>query len=239
MVSVMKKFLAFVGYNLMRPWLHLYAFDTPLSLYRKSEIIKSYEMFKEHFAGAMIFDNPNDFRNWVIDSYASNLGASSEKFLNLEFGVYKARTTNLFANRLKTVDGLLYGFDSFEGLEDDWVGSINGPKGTFSLNGSLPKVEKNVRLIKGLVQDTLGSFLSREPGTIGFVHLDLDTYDSTKFVLMSIKPRLQSGSVIIFDELYGYPGFENHELKALKEVLSDVDYRYLSFSTTQAAIQIV
>ncbi len=47
--------------------------------------------------------------------------------LILEFGVYKGETINFIASKLR--DKVIYGFDSFEGLPEDWRSGF--PKGTF------------------------------------------------------------------------------------------------------------
>jgi hypothetical protein len=61
----------------------------------------------------------------------------------LEFGVWKARSTNFFARHLSPE--IIYGVDSFEGLKEDWRG-WGFAKGDLSLGGQLPKVLPNVNL---------------------------------------------------------------------------------------------
>lgn len=71
--------------------------------------------------------------------------------------------------------------------------------------------------------------------------MDIDTYESTKFVLEKIKPYLVKNSIIIFDELYNFIGWEYGEYKALKEVFSDQEYKFLAFTTNnhKAVIKIL
>ena len=69
----------------------------------------------------------------------------------LEFGVYRGGTINLLADKFK--NQTLYGFDSFEGLPEDWNMNDHPEKGyiekeRFALD-SLPEVLNNVELIKG------------------------------------------------------------------------------------------
>ena len=59
--------------------------------------------------------------------------------------------------------------------------------------------------------------------------MDLDTYESTKFVLNMLKPYLKSNSIILFDQLYNYPGWKEGEFKALTEVFKEAEYKYLAF----------
>jgi hypothetical protein len=162
--------------------------------------------------------------------------------LILEFGVYKGSSIRRFAKLLKAHNDprTIVGFDSFEGLEEDWTGQVGGHKSKFSTGGKLPEVPANVRLIKGWVQDTVPDFLASVPQEpLAFVHCDLDTYSPTKFVLEQIKSRCVSGTVILFDELYGYPNWRHHEYRALTEVFADDEYEYFAFSELQAAIRIL
>ena len=59
--------------------------------------------------------------------------------------------------------------------------------------------------------------------------MDLDTYESTKFVLMELKKYLSKNSIIIFDQLYNYPGWKEGEFKALTEVFQENEYDYIAF----------
>lgn len=49
--------------------------------------------------------------------------------LNLEFDVFKGESANFFSKYVET----LYVFDSFNGLNEDWVGEVNRPASHFSL----------------------------------------------------------------------------------------------------------
>ena len=71
--------------------------------------------------------------------------------------------------------------------------------------------------------------------------MDVDTYESSKFILEKIKPFLIKGAIILFDEVYNFEGWDVGEYKALTEVFEDKDYQFISFSkdTSQAAIKIL
>ena len=58
----------------------------------------------------------------------------------------------------------------------------------------------------------------------------MDTYPSTKYALERLKPFLNKDAIIIFDELYNVPGWENGEYKALKEVYKDDEYIFKAFN---------
>lgn len=122
------------------------------------------------------------------------------KGLILEFGVYKGRTLKVIA---KTVNRKVYGFDSFEGLSEDW--GTRWIKGTFALPNVPDLTKYNIKLISGYFQDTLENFLKNHTETVDFLHMDADLYESTAYVLQTLKDRIVCGTVIAFDEI------QNHE----------------------------
>jgi hypothetical protein len=208
---------------------HLIAYNK----YEIEEMEKCYQHFKKYFPAAIFLE-----KNIQEYSIKKAKGCDVEDSgLYIEFGVFKGTTINILSKFVKKI----YGFDSFEGLKDDWNGFQNHPKGTFDLKKKLPKLNKNVTTVVGWVQDTLEPFLKESDQKIIFVHLDLDTFESTKFVLLKIKPRLVKGSVILFDQLYNYPGWRGGEYKAMTEVFNENEYRFLMFSKIgeQAAIEIL
>lgn len=130
----------------------------------------------------------------------------------LEFGAYSGKTINYISQYTKDK---VYAFDSFEGLPETWRRGY--PKGTFDMKGRLPAVKDNVVLVKGWFKDTLPIFLPALRQKVTFVHMDCDLYSSSKLVLDEIFPYLDEECIIVFDELVNYPGYENGELRALKE----------------------
>ena len=113
------------------------------------------------------------------------------------------------------------------------------PIGTFDLKGEKPKVYKNVKLIDGWVEETLGNFISNNNKKVAFLHLDLDTYKSTSFVLKTLKNNFDKGTVILFDEFYGFPNWEKYEYKAFKEEIDDSKFKYIAFGSRQACVKII
>jgi hypothetical protein len=71
--------------------------------------------------------------------------------------------------------------------------------------------------------------------------MDMDTYETTKFILTNIKPYISKNCIILFDEFYNFPGWDVGEYKALKEVFNDNEYKFLSFAKdgNQTTIQIL
>lgn len=134
-----------------------------------------------------------------------------------EFGVYKGKTLRLIARRFPTAE--IFGFDSFEGFPDD---GRTDWKQDFSLEGALPEVPANVSLHKGFFEDTLPGFVA-ENGTRYFslLHIDCDIYSSTKTVFSLCRPMIQSGCVIVFDELLHYNEFLENEMLAFYEFVRE------------------
>jgi hypothetical protein len=131
--------------------------------------------------------------------------------LVLEFGVYKGSTIRHIAGRLPKRQ--VYGFDSFEGLDEPWM--YHSP-GLFKVE-QIPAVPENVTLVKGFFQDTCSHFLAGHPGDIAFAHIDSDLYSSCKYILQAFEGRIVPGTVILFDEYYNYPRWRGGEFKAFHE----------------------
>ena len=209
---------------------------SPADLYFKDVAKHSYEVFKPHFKNSNVFSDDNSIRSFAINEAIKTFDNDN---LFLEFGVFKGDSINLFAKNLKRINGNIFGFDSFKGLKDEWITEEFNPRGTFDLKGIKPKVEKNVELIDGWVEKTLKDFLSNNSKKIAFVHLDLDTYESTSYVLKLLKKNFIKGTIILFDEFYGFPNWEKYEYKAFKEEINENNFKYIAFSTRQACIKII
>ena len=181
-----------------------------------------------------MFETKKEIREYAIKLAVSN--SKNPKDFFIEFGVFKGTTTNFFSNYVTK----LYAFDSFEGLREDWLGT-RVRAGHFNLNKNLPKLEKNVYLVVGLVQETLDEFLKKNTPNIKFVHMDMDTYETSKFILEKIKPNLNKGSILIFDQIHNRINWENGEYKALKEIFPDDEYIFKAFCVngSQAVIEIL
>lgn len=180
---------------------------------------------------------PNEtFSDFVTDvinrcaenhSYTSPLELSVNSLKNidsglcLEFGVWKGDTINFISSRLP--NWKVYGFDSFEGLPEKWVDGYE--KGTFSLNGNLPTVNHNVSLIKGFFNETLPEWVKYNNGSqINLLHVDCDLYSSTQTVLNCVKNFISNQTIVVFDELINYGGYESHEILALYEFSKKMKY---------------
>jgi Methyltransferase domain len=155
----------------------------------------------------------------------------------LEFGVFTGGTIRFIARHIG--GRKIHGFDSFQGLPESWSGFNLGNK-AFDVGGRLPRVPSNAELWKGYFDSSLPLWLSSHPGFVAFIHLDCDLYSSTKIVLTLLAPRLANGTVILFDEYFNYPNWQQHEFKAFQEFVSEyrVRYTYLGFARQQVAVRI-
>lgn len=169
-----------------------------------------------------------------LHEYAMSKVTTSGLFL--EFGVGTGSSINQFASLTKNT---VHGFDSFEGLPEDWNGRHES-KGAYSTKGQLPKVRKNVTLHKGWFTDTLPDFLKTHEGALAFLHLDADLYSSTIFALEQLISRIQPGTIIVFDEYFNYATWKEHEYKAFQEVVEKykIRYTYLGFGYQQVVVRV-
>tara|TARA_B100000242_G_scaffold184033_1_gene132221 strand:+ start:4639 stop:5361 length:723 start_codon:yes stop_codon:yes gene_type:complete len=184
---------------------------------------ETFNNFKDDFKKSVLLYNYKETREYAVKT--SLLNDINKNYYYLEFGVWKGESANLFSKYVKK----LHAFDGFEGLKEDWSGTSFG-KGSLNLNKQIPKLNSNVEPIVGWVQDTLDDFLKKHNPKVNFVHLDMDTYGSTKFTLERLKPYLVKDAIIIFDELYNFIGWENGEYKALNEVFEKKEYEYKAFN---------
>lgn len=177
------------------------------------------------------------FHGLPVAVLEAGLDAACVDGLVLEFGVYHGRSLRLLARRGRAV----HGFDSFEGLPEAWSEAEGA--GAYSTGGRRPRVDAHVQLHAGWFRDTLPPFLAAHAGPVRLAHIDCDLYSSTRDVLTTLAPRLVAGSVLVFDDLLGYPGFEAHELRALEEFVAASGQRFRIVAAAllgrEVAIQLV
>lgn len=159
--------------------------------------------------------------------------------LYCEFGVFEGTTVNFIAPLIYPEK--IHGFDSFEGLPDDWRPGF--PKGLFNMEARLPQVRDNVILHQGLFDQTLPEFIAREDGQFAFIHVDCDIFASAKTIFDLAGPRITQGTVIVFDEFFNYETWERHEYKAFQEFIAETRHRFqfIGYTPTneQLAVKII
>ena len=135
---------------------------------------------------------------------------------------------------------ILHGFDSFKGIPVGW-NSLQ--QGTFSMGGIIPDIvanQSNIEIHVGWFNETKTDLDDRErhlvwrpsedgtkdEGEFGaelkpfsFIHMDMDIYPAAREILMHYSCRLLPGTILLFDELINYVGWQaDGEYRALREV---------------------
>jgi len=174
--------------------------------------------------------------------YAAKTALAEPSSLWLEFGVWRGGSTRqlfdgrrtLLQDRWDNASTLIFGFDSFQGLPEDWraptahqhnaerIGNRYLRKGAFSLYGKPPFEQRGIDWVPGWFNETLPGFLDRHAGSdVTLVHIDADLYTSAHTVLTTLwrERRLHPGALLVFDELINYPQYASGELKALCDLL--------------------
>ena len=131
----------------------------------------------------------------------------------LEFGVYRGESLRLWCGLNTNPHTRFFGFDSFQGLPEDWTDEK--PKGAFTTSGQTPKIDDpRINFVVGWFQYSLPGFLkSYQPTNRLVIHNDSDLYSSTLFCLTSLSAFMPPGTLIIFDEFYD----ALHEYRALSD----------------------
>ena len=169
-----------------------------------------------------------------LELYTLVASQLTEPVSYVEFGVFKGTTLGWWTQLLKSPASKLTGFDSFEGLPENWGYFTDKTK--FYVHGNIPQFnDPRVQLVKGWFDQTLPPFLKIfQPHPTLVVHLDADLYSSTIFVLRQIKPHLRVGTVLIFDEFFD----REHEMKALSEFLGEVPLKLECLAATKSLSQV-
>ena len=151
----------------------------------------------------------------------------------LEFGVFEGVSMRMWTQLLKSPDSRLDGFDSFEGLPENWGYFTDKKK--FDVQGRIPRFDDpRVQLHKGWFEQTVPPFLKNfKPNTTLVLHLDADLYSSTIYVLRQLRPFMRPGTILIFDEFFD----REHELKAFSEFLTDEHIQVECLAATKALSQ--
>lgn len=190
----------------------------------------SADYVEAHMQDAVIFWTLREILEYCVEK-APKAG------LMLEFGVAGGKTINTIAAAAN--DRKVHGFDSFEGLPENWSGHVE-KKGSFSRLGELPDVSPNVELHKGWFTDSIPPFLGQHPEAVAFLHIDCDLYQSTRDVLWQLADRLVPGTVIEFDEYFNYPNWQQHEYRAWQEFVQEfnIEYRYLALTASEGRVAV-
>ncbi len=144
----------------------------------------------------------------------------------LEFGVRQGRSMKRMMERFTNPGAVFHGFDSFEGLPEQWR---KMEPGTFTTAGALPRIsDPRARFVKGWFQNSVPGFLAandlRKAKPL-LVHFDADLYSSTLFLLAQLWPCTDE-YYFIFDE------FMRDEVVAMYDFSRAFPFEYEFFAQT-------
>ncbi|OJZ72662.1 hypothetical protein BRW65_16565 [Mycobacterium paraffinicum] len=146
-------------------------------------------------------------KTWVSASAA-------RQALYLEFGVFDGGSMRWWSQHLPHTEARLIGFDTFEGLPQDWRPGLGA--GHFAVGGEPPKIDDaRVSFVVGWFDDSLPKFEIPEHDQL-IINVDCDVYSSAATVLSWAEPFLKPGTLIYFDE---FPD-RDHEMRAFKELMA-------------------
>jgi hypothetical protein len=152
-----------------------------------------------------------------------------------EFGVWRGEAFKYLIKTFKKG----YGFDTFEGIPEDWH---NEKAGSYTSQGVIPKI-KGGEFIAGKFEDTLPKFFSEAKPMASIINFDADLYSSTICALNWASSVIDQNTILIFDEFLINPNWENDEYKALEEFCLQNNYKYevlaVSFFSKQVAVRLI
>jgi Macrocin-O-methyltransferase (TylF) len=184
---------------------------SPSHLYGLQAVVNHLKLGRWMCDHGFQFDGRLSDRWEVFDVVASRV--QDRRVLYLEFGVFRGRTTRYWSARLRNPESQLHGFDSFEGLPEEWAGH---PKGQiFNALGQVPSIDDaRVRFFKGWFDQVLPTYVVPEHEQLVLI-MDADLYSSTSYVLRYLRPHIRPGTLIYFDEM----NHLDHEPKAFDEFM--------------------
>jgi hypothetical protein len=144
----------------------------------------------------------------------------------VKIGVHTGEGLLLLAERLHGRE--IVGFDTFTGLENDWrPGYTAGMLG----QDEAPKV-RGASVVAGAYDVTVPAFLAEHPAPIALLHLDANEYSVTAKALDLLADRLVPGTIVILDEYFNYPGWQQGEFRAWSEFVgrTGIEFRYEAYT---------
>jgi len=206
-----------------------YSTNHPFTILKQEASESTVEFIKNNCPKAVSCRSPRKLLDLAVRNICIREG------LILEFGVAKGDSLRYLANLCSS--SIVHGFDSFEGLPESWV---NNEKGSFTQNGVLPKVPKNVQLWKGYFDETLPDWEKINKGEIALLHVDCDLRSSTFTVFEALSDRIVPGTVILFDDYFNFPYWKDDGHAVFMEFAEKKDWNiiYLGYAYKELAIQI-
>lgn len=174
------------------------------SAWRKKQDTKG--TFNDFYAPIRNYNKRIKLYEYIIEKYS----LKTESIYFMEFGVCSGNSFVWWLNANNNPNSKFAGFDTFEGLPENWGMMFN--KG--DMKSDIPTLDdKRATFVKGLFQDTLVQY-TRDNDINQcqrkVIHLDADLFTATLFSLTTLAPYLKKGDIIMFDE-FNTP---NHEFFA-------------------------
>lgn len=153
----------------------------------------------KEFPNAVELGSREDLYRYLGDS---SLDRGERAIDYFEFDVFEGASIRFWSSQNKNVASRFFGFDSFEGLPEDWHSGKR--KGAFSTGGKPPEVsDARVSFVAGWFQRSLRCFLeSYRPQNQLVIHIDCDLYSSALYCLTTLDPVIGSGTLIVFDDFF-------------------------------------
>ena len=212
-IKFVKDFLLYTGIlRLLSPFNNVFLFIRNFNKLRQwiAQVDKSSLLINDFY----VWKRDYQKRLKLYETVASHYQLDQKALVYLEFGVASGNSFSWWAQKNTNPGSRFWGFDTFEGLPEDWGGYKKG-----AMSHALEDIRLNdprTSFVKGIFQDTLNGFidvnrdlLKQRPKVI---HLDADLFSSTIFALSQLYTFLQKGDIIFFDEF----NVANHEFFAYK-----------------------
>ncbi len=188
-----KTFLFLYNFNTLQKWIYSH---------RKGLLVNDFYSSKRDYGK----------RKVIYETVSDHYQLAEKPILYYEFGVAQAHSFRWWLANNTHADSRFYGFDTFEGLPEDW--------GTFfqkgDMSAGIPDTgDARASFVKGIFQDTLCDFIVAHKEELAgqkIIHLDADLFSATIFTLSQLYPYLKAGDIILFDEF----NVANHEFQAFK-----------------------
>ncbi len=172
-----------------------------------------------------------DTREQMFDLVGLEIG--DRKVLYLEFGVFEGASMRYWSKILRNPESKLHGFDSFEGLPDNWTDAME--KGYFSTNGTIPVIDDpRVRFFKGWFEQTLPLYQVPAHGVL-VVNFDADLYSSTKCIFDHFSRYIVPGTYLYFDEFSDI----QHEFRAFMEFSALTSRKFVVRGATKGLLSVL
>lgn len=183
----------------------------------------------EHLAGAKQFPNPEATIRFATDLVAIDGPV-------VQVGITNGEPLAKLVAYLRGREVFAFGMST--GLPEDWRPGFS--KGSFAQDG-LPDV-RGATIVDGPYEQTLAGWRAEHTAPIALLHLDTVLYSSTVTALELLGDQLVTGTIVILDEYFNYPGWQHGEFKAWAEFVerTGISFRYegYTFDNEQVVVSV-